>query len=862
MSHKIDNKINLMHMKRWFLILCLVMGYLNAIYSQQVSRSKAKEVAETFFNQNVRNDKGATPIQFTDVTPNTDFENFYIFSSDSSFVIVAGDERETPILAFSDKNPLVTENMPDNLHWWLEGYEIEIKYLIENNETPSTEIISAWSALRNGQPLSTRGNRFVSNLLSTEWDQFNRYVGCDIDLYNNYCPFDNNANERTVTGCTATAMAQIMKYWNFPAHGFGYHDYVPQRHPEYGTQYANFGDTYYEWQNMPNKLNCSSSPTQIDAVAELMRHCGISVDMDYGYLLEGGSGSSDDKALKAFSEYFNYYLGAKLTHAYNYTENDFHDLILNELEAGRPVFMSGQGNEGGHDFVCDGKHLILDQFHFNWGFSGIDDGYFTIGSKYPYNISAIIGLHPNNPNLAIPGQLRVAESNAGQLQLSWNMAQGASYYQLFRNGELIASNISNTNYVDSDFPHGPLRYQVISVAADGSTSYSSNTAYYLNPYHTPIPLELESSTTNNTVSLAWIAPENEGKVFQHHPLNFYESQVHHLENSLDTCEWVEVFPDEEVVQYGSLFIYSIEVWVSENAIGKPHRIRLYNEHYEGNEILFSKQDFTFTTNVSGWHTHYLPTPIRVGCGEVNVFIKVDTPDNVADYIETTDSDITSYVYKYYIKSNNKVGNYYQNISPGNHFLINFHARMASEYTYNIYRDDVRIASGVEYPSFVDHNVPNGSHTYYITTNYYGGESEPSNTVQVDVGTSFPITCMTNLVGGTISAPACAYPSTAIDVNVTTAQQYHLNSLYYYTTDPSSTTDITSSMSFIMPESPVTIGAVFEENQSGEMQHTVHILTGIAGGNITSVSLNQAYPGEIISVSVAPNQGQVLESLYF
>ena len=106
-------------------------------------------------------------------------------------------------------------------------------------------------------------------MITTHWKQ-NPY-------YNDLCPYDYTYNQRALTGCVATAMAQIMKYWSYPEHGIGSHSYVPQQHPQYGTQYADFSNTTYLWSSMPSTVNSSNT-----AVATLMYHCGVSVNMNYG----------------------------------------------------------------------------------------------------------------------------------------------------------------------------------------------------------------------------------------------------------------------------------------------------------------------------------------------------------------------------------------------------------------------------------------------------------------------------------------------------------------------------------------------------------------------------------------------------
>ena len=140
---------------------------------------------------------------------------------------------------------------------------------------PTPAIKAKWEFLsktNNPKPFF-RGPQGVSPLIQTTWNQS--------PYYNDLCPYDNNYNEYTVTGCVATAMAQVLKFWNYPATGSGFHSY---NDPNYGTQSADFGSTTYDWTNMPMELTSSNT-----AVATLMYHCGVSVDMTYGVAETGGS---------------------------------------------------------------------------------------------------------------------------------------------------------------------------------------------------------------------------------------------------------------------------------------------------------------------------------------------------------------------------------------------------------------------------------------------------------------------------------------------------------------------------------------------------------------------------------------------
>jgi hypothetical protein len=179
-------------------------------------------------------------------------------------------------------------------------------------------------------------------------------------------------------------MAQVMKYWNWPVHGQGAHSYV---HYAYGTLSANFAGATYDWAMMNDSLTASNL-----AVAQLMSHCGIAVDMDYN-----PGGSSAYVSEQAFENYFKYSLSAHTIYRDNIDSLLWNEILKKELDEGRPILYAGFPQPPmpiGHAWVVDG-YDSNDFFHFNWGWSGIWDGYFQMGNfTYAKNNIAVIGVMP------------------------------------------------------------------------------------------------------------------------------------------------------------------------------------------------------------------------------------------------------------------------------------------------------------------------------------------------------------------------------------------------------------------------------------------------------------------------------------
>lgn len=367
-------------MKRVFLtVLSVTLCF--ASFAKHVSIETAQRVAVNFWKtQTVK-----TPV-FEEIsnTLGLDCMYFFVTSDNNGFVIVAADDAATPILGYSTSNGIFhTAELPDNLRGWLSHYTEEIKYAQKNNLEADPKTASEWQKLIAGvSPKSTKGAKAVEPLIATRWDQ-----GAP---YNNKCPYDKNSygmSERAVTGCVATAMAQVMKYWEWPIKGTSSKTYTcTSLSPNATTRTvsANF-DTLYYWDRMLEGGDITPTNTwntsQRAAVALLMFHCGVSVQMSYSY---AGSAALQYKVPDALKNYFFYSKDATYKQKSSTSETAWKTMLKNEIDARRPVVYGGAASDGsdGHSFVCDG-YDASENFHFNWGWSGGSDGYFPLSSLNP-----------------------------------------------------------------------------------------------------------------------------------------------------------------------------------------------------------------------------------------------------------------------------------------------------------------------------------------------------------------------------------------------------------------------------------------------------------------------------------------------
>ena len=497
-------------MKTKFLSLLLLILCLS-VFGKPVDENRAKTVG-LYFLQNKTNSqllKSATNLQLAYKVTATigdaleERTMFFVFNVDNvGYIIVSGDDTVIPILGYSDQGTFLSDNMSPAFQKWLEGYKNEIIYIISHDVKATEDINKQWGLqITNKNINSTFSTNAVAPLIQTHWDQS--------PYYNAQCPFDNTYNQRTVTGCPATAMAQIMKFWNYPTTGTGWHDYQTTK---YGRLFASFGNTTYQWSSMPNQLNSSSTSEQINAVATLMYHCGVAVEMEYGVAATGGSSSYVINAYSpsvnqtcenAFKTYFGYNAstlqGVKRV---NYTDSNWINLLKNELDLGRPIQYAGFGS-GGHTWVCDG-YDNNNYFHMNWGWgnfypSNNQDGNFTLNALNPSilgtgggsggfnsNQQALIGIQPpatsQQDYIALYDYLTPSAStiNYGQaFSVSTNIANyGTNSFSGDYTLGAFDSNGNFIDYVETKINYSPLPSQ---------TYYSSNVVFSTTGMFTLLP---------------------------------------------------------------------------------------------------------------------------------------------------------------------------------------------------------------------------------------------------------------------------------------------------------------------------------------------------------------------------------------
>lgn len=395
-------------MKRFLFLLILFLGGIAS--AENVTEDQARQLALSFW-KSAPATRGGTPslqLAFDSESIATRSSGlgpaYYVFDNAGGpgFVIVAGDDVAMPVLGYSFQYEFSKDNLPVNLKAWLEYMRDEVNEARRSGAKTEAVVTRAWGSLAAGNP--------VVELETAKWNQERPY--------NMLCPTING--KFSYTGCTITALAIVMRYHQWPEKGVG-------TLPGYQTYTYNvtvpdlpLGHTY-DWENMLLEYPYSGySQAEANAVATLMRDCGVMVQADYGPVGSFGTAASTYYIPDGLKTYMGYDKRTRIISRNYYTTSEWNSLMQAELDSNRPVIYSGFNEEAGHAFVLDG-YTDQGYYHVNWGWGGYCDGYFLLtaldpvgqgagGSEGGYNMSqdAVIGIQKDTGEKGIE-ELRYTE---------------------------------------------------------------------------------------------------------------------------------------------------------------------------------------------------------------------------------------------------------------------------------------------------------------------------------------------------------------------------------------------------------------------------------------------------------------------
>jgi len=375
-------------MKKLLLLVVLMVSQLS--WAGNVSENEAMQKALAFLNKHQK----AAPqgmrlaAKGSQLTPSETAENYYVFNvgQTNGYVIVSADDRTPAILGYADEGTFDKNNMPKNMKSWLQGYADQLDYLATH---PEAEI--ARVALDEHDP--------VAPLLTSNWDQGSPY--------NSLCPKDGT--DLSITGCVATAMAQVLYYYKYPEKTLkeipGYTTYTRK------YKIAATPVTTFDWDHMLDNYTGNEDETAINAVATLMKVCGAASEMDY---TSSFSAANSDNMDIIFKTYFDFDATTQHINRTSYRAKEWNNIIYQEMAERRPVLYAGLSSDSGHAFLIDGydKEGL---FHVNWGWGGSSNGYFLLSILDPHNNSGYGATSSNDGYSILQDAMIGAKPNEGTI---------------------------------------------------------------------------------------------------------------------------------------------------------------------------------------------------------------------------------------------------------------------------------------------------------------------------------------------------------------------------------------------------------------------------------------------------------------
>lgn len=319
---------------------------------------------------------------------------YYVFRNERNggFVITGADDRANSLLGYTENGTFDQALAIPAFRSWLSNCEAAMQWLSDKEDAPTQVNIPKFNLpdhvvtnADNAITLTIPGRHYIedSTLPASVEPLLGGIAWNQNAPFNRLCPeiVVNGEKQKCATGCVATATAQVMKYWEWPKQGIGSNKYTSNKNGIEIDLEADFTQSVYDWGNMLDDYSEDFSDEQANAVAKLMSDVGIAEELWYGVPTTSGSHTDTSYAL---ATYFGYNKGIQNCERAYYTYAEWNDLLKTELAQSRPVLMGGINmyEEEGHVFVLDGYDED-GNYHVNWGWGGMSNGYFDINYMNP-----------------------------------------------------------------------------------------------------------------------------------------------------------------------------------------------------------------------------------------------------------------------------------------------------------------------------------------------------------------------------------------------------------------------------------------------------------------------------------------------
>ncbi|MCF7919179.1 MAG: C10 family peptidase [Candidatus Cloacimonetes bacterium] len=405
--------------------------------------------------------------------------DFYIYNyNNTGYVIIAGDDRAVPVLAYSFEKEYDPSNIPPQLEDWFFEWQWQMNQIRELDLAAGDRIENEWLRLTSNSFTPQRDLRDVAPLMSSNWNQDSPW--------NQHCPYGpTGTNPFVYAGCVATSMAQVMYYWGHPTQGTGSHSY---NHPQYGNISCDFENSYFNYDSMNN-----NSATY--EAKELQWAAGVAVEMDYGSSGSGAQvGYGQYSARNAMIANFDYHPSATFRAKDSYSSDTYEFYVREDLDNGYPLIYSGVGSAGGHAFNLDG-YQGTSYFHFNFGWSGYGNGYFYLsninpmGSSFNSDQGGVFSLFPYE-DLSAPFDVTAVVLDEDDVLLSWDhneMNRSLLGFNVYNNGLLEETTEPDENsLMINNLPQGTYLFWVTALFVTGESEMSEMVAATIAPPTPPI----------------------------------------------------------------------------------------------------------------------------------------------------------------------------------------------------------------------------------------------------------------------------------------------------------------------------------------------------------------------------------------